>query len=133
MAATTGLAFGQEHSHEHMSHGGGASQKLSGLLGDCVEKGEVCLNHCLESFVAGDKSLAECARIVNELNYMCATGPRAVNFNSKRMKATLKICMEICEECEKECRKHEKKHTTCKECADACARCVDECKKALAA
>jgi Cys-rich four helix bundle protein (predicted Tat secretion target) len=98
-----------------------ARPALTALAGTCVEVGEECLSHCLQSFSGGDTALAGCARTVHEMIPVCTALGRLAATESKHLPALAKVCASVCEDCEKECRKHEKEHDVCKRCAEACS------------
>ncbi|MBI4666946.1 MAG: four-helix bundle copper-binding protein [Nitrospinae bacterium] len=119
------------HAHHHMGHGA-ANQALIDAAAGCATKGEICVSHCMDSFAAGDTSLAACAKSVMETMALCQAVITLAAQNSKNLAATAKVAMAACKACEDECRKHEAKHATCKDCADACVKCYEECKKVAA-
>lgn len=94
----------------------------------CLKAGEACIDHCLDSFKAGDTAMAHCAASVTEMLAFCAAHGRLASLHSKHLKEMSALAIKVCGDCEKECRKHEK-HPPCKACADACAACIKECKK----
>jgi Cys-rich four helix bundle protein (predicted Tat secretion target) len=131
LAALGSMAFAAEHDH-HEHHGTGANQPLIEAAGNCVEKGEVCLAHCLVLLGDGDKEMAACSKSVNQMLAICSALQKLAIQNSKYTAALAKVALDSCADCEKECRKHEDKHAECKACAEACAACGKQC-KALAA
>jgi Cys-rich four helix bundle protein (predicted Tat secretion target) len=136
------LTRAQSNDHSgHMDHGGhmGAAtgpaphQALIDAATLCINRGEVCLNHCMSLLGTGDTSMKECIRTVTA---MLATSAALVRFaasDSPRLKELTKLCNDICDDCEKECRKHEQHHVVCKNCAEACAGAIAEGKKLLGA
>jgi Cys-rich four helix bundle protein (predicted Tat secretion target) len=119
--------------HEHHNHG--ASPKHASMIAAlyaCVRTGEACIDHCIDSFKAGDTSLATCAEKVLETGAFCTAHARMASYDSPHLKAMAELGMKICADCEKECLKHEK-HALCKACGDACAACIKECKAFLKA
>lgn len=128
--ATSKLAFGETKTHEH--HHAPANQGLAGAAYTCVNKGEVCLQHCMDYLSKGDTALAACAQSVREMLVLCGALAQAASQNSKHLKSLAKIALDACKACEDECRKHAKQHATCKDCADACADCAKQCKATLA-
>ena len=97
---------------------------------DCVSKGEVCLTHCVEMLSTGDKSMAGCARSVNELLAVCGALLSLAAQGAPSLSKLAGVALDVCKRCEAECRKHA--HTPCKDCAAACAACATECKKIAA-
>jgi Cys-rich four helix bundle protein (predicted Tat secretion target) len=93
---------------------------------DCVHTGDVCIDHCYQTFQAGDTSLAECVRRVQELVAACAALARLASLDSPHLAEFAAATAKVCRSCEKECRKHEA-HKPCKDCGDACAACAREC------
>jgi Cys-rich four helix bundle protein (predicted Tat secretion target) len=132
LAASKALA--EETDHEgHMDHSAHLGHpKLSEAARNCVSAGDVCVSHCLALFVAGDTSVAACARSVYQMNAMCEAVARLASANSEHLPELARVAHATCLDCEKECRKHEKEHAVCRACAEACAACAEECKKHMA-
>ncbi|MBI3446362.1 MAG: four-helix bundle copper-binding protein [Magnetospirillum sp.] len=127
-AAFVAPAMAAEHDHHH--HGASApNAKIAATALDCVKTGDACLSHCFDTFIAGDTSLAVCAKKVDELIAACTALAKLASNNSPNLVAYAKAAVAICKDCEKECRKHADKHDTCKACADSCAACAEECGK----
>lgn len=99
---------------------------------ECIGSGRACLSHCFETFVAGDTTMAECARSVEEMLRVCDAFAWLAATDSKQLAPMARACIASCEYCEKECRVHEEHQAECKACADACAALVTEAKKLLA-
>jgi len=98
----------------------------------CSTKGEICISHCLETFLTGDTTMAECAYAVQQMLPVCAAMAQLSAYDSKHLGAMAKACIGVCEDCEKECRVHEEHQPECRDCADACAALIKEAKKVLA-
>lgn len=115
---------------DHSAHMAGMhkNQAVIDASLDCVLKGNLCLDHCLELFRANDTSVAECATLVNQMLPMCEALSKLAIADSKHLKALARVCIDTCTDCEKECRKHEDKHAACKACAESCAACIKACK-----
>jgi Cys-rich four helix bundle protein (predicted Tat secretion target) len=113
--------------------GGAKYQTVINKALACVNKGEVCLNHCITSLSTGDTMMKDCAKLVAAILPMCAGLAKLAALETPRLKEYAKVCMDACADCEKECRKHEKMHEICKACAEACADCIKECKTLIAA
>jgi Cys-rich four helix bundle protein (predicted Tat secretion target) len=109
---------------------GVANKPLAGSASDCVNKGEVCLSHCVEMLSTGDKSMAGCARSVNELLAVCGALLSLAAQGAPSLSKLASVALDVCKRCEAECRKHG--HIPCKDCAAACASCATECKKIAA-
>lgn len=118
--------------HEHHHHGSAVNAALISAASDCVQKGQVCLSHCLTLLGQGDKEMAACAQSVNQMLAVCGALQQLASQESRYLKSQAKIAMDICKECEDECKKHADKHDACKACMDSCAACYKECKKAVA-
>ena len=130
-AALTGSATARaETGHEHHArHGGPAPHQAvidAALL--CVNRGDVCADHCIALMGNGDTSLVDCLRSVSAMLPMCATLAKLAALDAKRLKAFAKVCLDVCADCEVECKKHQDKHASCKACAVSCAECVKACK-----
>lgn len=129
-AALAGSVQASEHDH-HGHHHAAPNAALAAAAADCVQKGEVCLNHCLELLGQGEKEMASCARSVNETMALCAALQQLANQNSAQLKKLAAIALEACQKCEEECKKHDK-HEQCKACGESCAACAKECRKLAA-
>jgi Cys-rich four helix bundle protein (predicted Tat secretion target) len=128
--AYAGNAVSAMPAHDHSKH----TSQLPGLLNainDCTDKGQLCIAHCLTSFVEGDLELAACASKVHEMQAICGGYSYLLAANSEYIKAYAGVCEQVCADCEKECLKH-KQHVECKACAEACANVVDQIKLSLA-
>ncbi|HEX5364121.1 MAG TPA: four-helix bundle copper-binding protein [Gallionella sp.] len=130
-AALVGNAQAAAHDHGH-HHGGAVSGALTLAIGDCIQKGEVCLNHCIELLGQGEKEMAACAKTVNEVLAVCGALQQLANQNSQQLAKMASIAMEVCKQCEDECKKHADKHESCKACGESCAACYAECRKIAA-
>lgn len=113
--------------HDH--HDAGVANPLFDAASNCVKTGLVCIDHCLQSFAAGDTSLASCARASDQMLSTCGTLAKLASVRSPYLGAMAKVALAVCQDCETECRKHADKHAACKDCAEACAACATECKK----
>ncbi|MFZ3088566.1 MAG: four-helix bundle copper-binding protein [Methylotenera sp.] len=122
-------AEGHEHHHHH---GAAANADLITASSDCVQKGQVCLNHCLDLLGQGDKDMAACAKSVNQMLAICAATQQLASQESAYLPKQAKIAMDACKQCEDECKKHADKHDACKACMESCAECYKECKKVAA-
>ncbi len=123
-----------EH-HEHHYTTGVANKKHPALVTaayDCIAKGEACLSHCLETFRAGDTTMAECASSVEQMLPVCAAIAHLATRDSKHLAALARACIGLCEDCEKACREHAEHQAECKAAADACAKLVEEAKRVAA-
>jgi Cys-rich four helix bundle protein (predicted Tat secretion target) len=128
-----GQARAEEPSHEHHQHTiGQGRMRVIQHAADCVMKGEICIEHCLQLFKAGDTSVAECAETAHEMLASCTAMGKLASYDSRHLKDFMRVCIGVCEDCEKACREHENKHAECKACADSCADCIRVCKEYLA-
>jgi Cys-rich four helix bundle protein (predicted Tat secretion target) len=132
LAVAVNAALADEHMDhmDHSAHAGASS--LADAARKCANAGDACMSHCLALFVAGDTSVAGCAKSVYQMSAMCVGLARLASANSPHLAAMAKVCREVCLDCEKECRKHEKEHDVCRACAESCAACAEECKKIAA-
>jgi Cys-rich four helix bundle protein (predicted Tat secretion target) len=119
------------HDMNHMGHGaaGAPNQALIDAALTCVNRGDVCLQHCIKLLSTGDTSLKDCIRTVSVMLPLCETHARHAALEAPRLKDLAKLCADVCDDCEKECRKHEQHHVECKNCAQSCAACSKECRK----
>lgn len=129
--AMAGSAQAATHDHGHQ-HGAAASGALTLAISDCIQKGEVCLNHCIDLLGQGEKDMAACARTVSEMLAVCGALQQLANQNSKQLARMAAIAMDVCKQCEDECKKHAAKHESCKACGESCADCYAECRKIAA-
>ena len=107
-------------------------RKLAAAAHECVETGQLCISHCMETFVAGDTTMADCAFAVQQMMPVCAATAELAAYDSKHLRPLLQACIGVCEDCEKACREHEEHQPECKACADACAELVRIAKQTLA-
>ena len=134
-AAGTSTVLAQathDHGKSHHSagqHQGSAHKALVEAALHCVNKGEVCLNHCVSQMGTGDTRLKDCLATVAVMLPMCTALARVAAMDAKRLKDIAAVCIDICKDCETECRKHEQHHVECKACAESCEACIAECKK----
>jgi Cys-rich four helix bundle protein (predicted Tat secretion target) len=99
---------------------------------DCVQKGQICLSHCLMLLGQGDKEMAACAQSVNQMLAVCGALQQLASQESPYLARQAKIAMDVCKQCEDECKKHADKHDACKACMESCEACYNECKKIAA-
>lgn len=113
-----------------MTHGSAAAthQAVIDAALACVNRGEVCADHCIALLGKGDTSLKDCLRSVSAMLPMCATLAKLAALDAKRLKQFAKVCLDVCADCEAECKKHQDHHAMCKACAESCAECVKACK-----
>lgn len=133
-AAVVGNAQAAEHKHDMHEHQHGSpanNAAIAAAAADCLQTGEVCLNHCLDLWAQGEKDMAACAKGVNQLLATCGALQQLANQNSKYLAKLATIAMAVCKDCEEECRKFVQ-HEACKACAEGCAACYKECKKIAA-
>ena len=132
-AAVVGRAQAAEHDHDMMQHehhhGAPANAALAVAAADCLQKGQVCLSHCLVLLGEGDKGMADCSKSVNQMLALCGALQQLANQNSKLLARVAAIALDACNQCEEACKKHANKHEECKACGESCAACAKECKK----
>ena len=132
-AAVSSAHAADKMDHEHHHHHGPAKyQALLDATSACVNAGELCLAHCIMLLGEGDKSMATCARNVNQMLAMCRATQSLAAQDAEVLKAVAKVCAEACSSCEKACKEHADKHQECKNCMESCAACAKECKKVAA-
>ena len=127
-AALSAAAMAGEHDH----HQHGAASSLATALADCIQKGQVCQSHCLDLFAEGEKSMAACAKSVNQMLTLCAALQQLANQQSQHTAKLAGLALQACRECEEECKKHADKHEACKACGESCKACAKECEKIAA-
>ncbi len=135
-AAIAGRAEAAEMAHDHSMHehhhATATYAALTAAIADCVQKGQVCLNHCLTLLGQGDKVMAACAQSVNQMLAVCGALQELANQDSKQVPRLASIALDVCKQCEDECKKHADKHEQCRACGESCAACYQECKKVAA-
>lgn len=130
LLAAAAIADDDMHAHHH--HDAGPFAGVASAAGDCVAKGEACLNHCLVLLGDGDTSIAGCAKAVNAMLAVSAALQKLAAQGSHLAATQARVALDACKECEDECRKHEDKHQPCKDCAVACGGALRAIKAALA-
>ncbi|KJR42954.1 hypothetical protein MCHI_001157 [Candidatus Magnetoovum chiemensis] len=126
LASSAGKVFAKdEHSHHDMNMN--KNGELVKAAFGCVTAGAACIAHCIETFKAGDITMAQCNAAVHEANKMCDTLAFLALTDSKQLKTFVKACIESCKACEAECNKHAEKVVQCKDCAAACKECIKVC------
>lgn len=127
-AMATSVSAAEDHNH-HQDQG--SRSKFQGLIaatGDCVAKGQACLAHCLVLLGDGDKTMADCAKAVNQMLALCGALQNLAAQNSKLTPGLAKVALDACTECERECKRHEDRHAECKACRESCTECIKQCK-----
>ena len=120
-----------DHGHHHATMDAGRMRVVDHAMA-CIKDGQICVQHCIDLFKAGDTSVADCADSVQEMLASCTAMAQLATYDSRHLKDLMRVCIGVCEDCEKECRKHEDKHAECKACADSCADCIKVCQEYLA-
>jgi Cys-rich four helix bundle protein (predicted Tat secretion target) len=131
-AALVALSTAAQAQVSHDHHDAAAANPLFDTASNCVKAGLVCMDHCLQTFAAGDTSLAACAREVDLMLSTCGTLAKVASLKSSHLPVMAKLALAVCEDCEIACRKHADNHAACKACGEACAACATECKKLAA-
>jgi Cys-rich four helix bundle protein (predicted Tat secretion target) len=127
-AATVAAVPSPSHDHAAMSRRHGA---LVESATECINAGDVCLDHCLMMLEQGDKAMAACARSVRDMLAACGALRQLASTGSPRLPVLAKAVATICSDCKDECAKH-KTHDVCRACGEACSRCATECDKVAA-
>ena len=117
----------------HHHHAGSAFTPVMISSGICIEKGQVCLSHCIMLMGEGDKAMAACAKSVSQLLAVCTSLQQLAAQESPYVRDMARIAARVCKDCEAECKKHADKHAACKDCLEACADCRKECEKLIKA
>ena len=128
--AMEGEAEHHHAKHDHSKHSPQQPGVLDAVNG-CLDKGQRCITHCLQMFIEGDVSVAECAAKVHEMQAICGAFSYLLAANSTHIKAAAALCDAVCDECADECRKHDQ-HIECRECAEACETTIAAVRKAFA-
>lgn len=137
VAATVAVAA-EEHHHGH-EHGEGHKYfkaeryarraELVAASNDCIAKGQACISHCMETFLSGDTTMAECAFAVQQMLPVCNAMSYLAAYDSAQLKSMARACIEVCKACEDACRPHQQHQPECRACADACAALIAEAGK----
>lgn len=131
LAALASSAMAAEHEHmqdhEHHQHSANPYAKVIETAGNCIEKGNLCVAHCLVLLGDGDKEMAPCAKSVHQMLSVCTTLQQLAAQESKHLREIAKLAAQTCKECEQECKKHADKHEACKACMESCKACRKEC------
>jgi len=130
MTAGKAMAAGMDHS-AHMGHGGNYSALIAAAT-ECHKTAMACQAHCLETFAAGDTTLALCAKEVTQMMAVCEATVKTASLNAVYFKELVAVCKKAGESCQAECLKHAKKHDICRVAAEDCGKCIKECDKILA-
>jgi len=128
-AGLVGAARAGEHDHHHHA---GAEAALTKAVADCIQKGQVCLDHCLQLLGNGEAEMAACAKSVSQMLALCTAVQQLANQNSRHLPKLAAVAMAACRDCEEECQKHADMHDACKACGESCAACYKECQKVAA-
>lgn len=131
-ASIIGKTFAAEEHEHHHHHEGTVNEGLISATSDCVQKGEICLSHCLVLLGQGDQAMASCAQSVNQMLAVCGALQQLAAQESVFLPNQAKIAMDVCKHCEDECKKHADMHEACKACMEGCTACYKACKKIAA-
>jgi len=127
--AIAGRLQAAEMSHEHHHHNMSVNAGLISAAADCIQKGQVCINHCLYLLGQGNKEMAACAKSVSQMLAICGALQSLANQESSYLPKMAALAKDACDACEDECKKHSEKHEACKACGESCAACAKECRK----
>lgn len=142
LASASLLAHDHEHDHKKTKK---TSKKEAGTkpspvpgsaldaAAQCVVKGRICINMCLDFLGEGHQEMADCLRSVEETSALCEAFVKLAAIKAPGTKKLTELCIESCERCAAQCDKHADHHQECKDCADSCRTCIKEFKKLLAA
>jgi Cys-rich four helix bundle protein (predicted Tat secretion target) len=113
--------------------GAARRQALVDAALDCVNRGSVCMTHCVTMLSNGDTSLKDCMRTISSLLPVCEALARMAAIDARHLRDIALLAIDVCGDCEEQCRRHAHHHAQCKNCADACLVCIKQCKKVTAA
>jgi Cys-rich four helix bundle protein (predicted Tat secretion target) len=105
------------------------NRELADAAADCVQAGDVCMEHCLEALRAGDKSMAKCSETVAAMLPMCRALAALATQGSQHLADHAKTCAKVCRDCEAACKVHAGHHEACKRCMETCQKCAAACEK----
>ena len=123
---------GHGHKHAMPMQGGSLYDGVLAAAGKCVVDAEVCLAHCIRQLSEGDKSMADCARGVNQMLALCKALESLAAQRSPLTPVLAKLCIEACKQCAEACKQHADHHAECKACYESCLACVEACEKVAA-
>ena len=137
-AAATGAAA--HGAHKHDAHAKSASAPVAknpygavqAAAAHCVTTGQSCLDHCIRLLSAGDKSMADCAKNVNQMLAFCTAVTNLAAQNSVLLPQIAKICVQAGQACADACKQHADHHAECRACYESCVKCAEECGKIAA-
>ncbi|PJZ64730.1 twin-arginine translocation signal protein [Leptospira wolffii] len=143
-AMASASVFAHDHEHDHKKGKKGskkeqvqkASKQPVGAIdaaAQCVVKGQICINMCIEFLGEGHQEMADCLRSVEETSALCEAFIKLASRKSPGTKKLASLCLESCERCAIQCDKHADHHQECKDCSDSCKACIEEFKKIIAA
>ena len=141
-AATAAVAHGDhshrgpDHAHNHAGHGAAAENARFAAVHaaalSCVGAGKNCLAHCVRLLSAGDQSMAQCAKNVNQMLALCTAVMDLAAQNSDLLPQVARACVKACEACAAACKEHINHHAECRACYESCVKCAQECGKIAA-
>ena len=120
----SGAAVAAQHGEDQKKHYMPPHKEFRAQAQVCLGDGHACLDHCLALLGRGDTSMAACAKIVKQMNAVCAAIGPVASTGSRHVKSIAKLCLEVCTDCKAECDKHAKKHMLCKVCSESCAEMI---------
>lgn len=132
LAGLASSAVAENHEHVHHDHTNNPHAKLIEATGTCIEKGNLCLTHCIQLLGEGKTEMSACAKSVMQMLTTCTALQELASQESTHVKELAKLASTVCKECEVECKKHADKHQACKDCLDACKDCNKECESLAA-
>ena len=112
-----------DHTH-HADPNAHANHAAMDAASDCLQMGQICVQHCLILLGQGDTTMAPCARAATDMLAVTQSVLALAAGSSELLKAQAQVAVTAAERCEAECRKHADKHPTCKDCADSCAKAL---------
>ena len=98
----------------------------------CVVKGQTCLAHCIRFLSMGDKSMAECAKALNQMLALCGALQSIAAQGSTLTPSLAKVALEACTQCANACKPHIEHHEVCNACYESCIECIKHCKAVAA-
>lgn len=105
-----------------------AHAKAAELAAACAVACETCLEHCIRDLATGSTMMADCAKIVQQMQVLCRAMASLAAMGSPYAKGLAPLCIQGCIECRTACEKHAGHHAECKACAEACAACEAACR-----
>jgi len=116
-----------EHDHSH-HHGAAASGALTLAISDCIQKGEVCLNHCIDLLGQARRN-GGLREDRDEALAVCGALQQLANQNSKQLARMAAIAMDVCSNARTSARSMRRNTSSARHAARAVRHAMPSAKK----